>query len=547
MSSLISMDRKSSGKIELGSVIEYLPVREKQDPEGDAKKKRVNSPKTRPPLELFDQDSGHKQYQSFSSLFHPGLMKASPRFVTKFPDVDPFISSLFSKIESLEMALAQESTQVRFYQSRYQETEARLADLVASSNMSLNDKMDKYESQVSALKEKFRESESKNRELKLKNDKLESEIRSLTSTSQSDSMQIKQQREMLRIKERETEDLFSKNLSQDRLIQNLKAELSHSQEIIRRLEQERHDIKKNFDTYEMQLNHSVSDFQIKSIREDSLKNQLTQSKDILSDLRQEIQLLRSEKNSVASKLDKLLSDTDVLRAENFNLRQQLLETRRLEAKADRHDSTKQIQEFSIQNRKESQLESRSSNYHKVLEDQLKQAHIEKNASTKPRDAAGIRFCSPQRETLRNQEVQQNLSLVESNLSANHTLKTRTQIKIVNPYKSSGNILTWGTDTINPQQTGSPKSKQEPNLRHILPLTDKQREQLEIEKQIANLDQQIIKVAFVHFQAKAEFTETKNLAQNGLTLRKKRQSEEKIEELEKERRALRSKLKMTIIK
>ena len=178
---------------------------------------------------------------------------------------------------------------------------------------------------------------------------------------------------------------------------------------------------------------------------------------------------------------------------------------------------------------------------------MKQAHQEKSVFVKPKEAPGIRFCSPQRESVWNQDLQQNRRLVEPNLSVAHTLKMRTQVKIVNPYKSSGNILTWGTDPMSPHQTGSPRQKQETVSRQSIALTDKQREQQEIEKQIANIDQQIIKVALIHSEVKAELIETKSLAQNGLTLRKKRQSEERIEELEKERRALRSRLKMSISK
>ena len=119
------------------------------------------------------------------------------------------------------------------------------------------------------------------------------------------------------------------------------------------------------------------------------------------------------------------------------------------------------------------------------------------------------------------------------------------MKIVNPYKSSGNILSWGPDAGSPRQAGSPRALPEASSGLLPPQTDKQREQQEIENQIAHLDREVIKVPSDHPEVKAELVGAKSLAQNGLTLRKKRLAEEKIEELEKERRALRGRLKTSI--
>jgi hypothetical protein len=314
-------------------------------------------------------------------------------------------------------------------------------------------------------------------------------------------------------------------------VSGLKAELTVTKSEKQRSDQEVSHFRKEVETMERELETKKHELQRLDYKEEGSKSQLSQVQERLNELRTENSLLRQDKDKLFTKVDHLLYENDNLRNEVFMLKKILFEVEKREM------GHSQQNNYSNQ-----QLQFERPKEQRRIDPEIE---MMRNRMDRPsrspiglaRENLGIRENASRFEYHDSQQDMQqgNNSRIQGNNNAQSDSRSSTRQSGMFNKSSSGtsDIITWDNRVDPAPQVGHSSNQSRPQTGGKMDPRDRKL----VEEQLTELDLQVEKANIELNSVLAQQPKT------GVTMKKKRELEDRLEVLEKQRAGLRSRLRM----
>jgi hypothetical protein len=323
------------------------------------------------------------------------------------------------------------------------------------------------------------------------------------------------------------EDGDSRELENE--IISLKAEMTVTRGEKNKAEQECALMRRDLEGMEREIRTKEHDLQRFDVKEESIKGQLMQANDRVQELKDENHALKSDKEKLFSKVDHLMYENENLRNEIFMLKRIMLEVEkrdlsgpalqdRLREEFPRNQPTPPTMPRSRQDPELEQLRRDRSSRSPLTRQQssLQQAPVQQSSypvNTRPQSQQYVN--------------NQSSSQFQSSQYQQDKPSTK-QSGLFNRGSQGSDIITWD----NPYNNAGPNRQSRDNRVQAEP-----RDRRLIEEQLVELDNQIEKT-------QGELSNVVNgQPRTGVTMRKKRELEDRLDLLDKQRQGLRSRLRM----
>lgn len=492
-----------------------------------------------PGSELFTQSQFVGQ-QGFMNMNNMGHMM---RQADTFPELGPlnplpplsFEDPRERELSTLAETLEREVATNKMLEQKCEEYLSQLqrsADIIESSR-------EKHESEIDRLLERLDDSDRRLQEERERRREAEEErerTRSELDRVRGEGMGVENERDAFR------ENIYRKEatISEQKVrigeleneVSSLKAELTINKGEKTRADQELTQLRREIESLERELESKKHELQRLDFKEEGSKSQLVQVQERLSELRSENSLLRQDKDKLFTKVDHLLYENDNLRNEVFMLKKILFEVEKREIghnqSANYQQASQQYERPREQRRIDPEVEMMRNRVDRPSRSPIGQA----------RENLGIRENSTRfehQEPARDNHLHTNNNRQHVNSAQNLENRTTTRQSGMFNKGSSGtsDIITWDNKQEPAGQSSSSSISQRPQTGTKMDARDRKL----VEEQLTELDLQVEKAHIELNSIVAQQPKT------GVTMKKKRELEDRLEVLEKQRAGLRSRLRM----
>lgn len=315
-------------------------------------------------------------------------------------------------------------------------------------------------------------------------------------------------------------------------VSSLKAELTVTKAERSRADQEATQLRREIENLERDLESKKHELQRLDFKEEGSKSQLVQVQERLSELRSENSLLRQDKDKLFTKVDHLLYENDNLRNEVFMLKKILFEVEKREIghnQGSNYQNIPQQYERPRENRRiDPEVEMMRNRVDRPSRSPIGQARenlgIRENSS---------RFDHQEPSRDNNQQTNNNNRHQVNSQHLENRTATRQSGMFNKGSSGTSDIITWDNKQESHGQASSSSISQRLQTGAKMDARDRKL----VEEQLTELDLQVEKANIELNGIVAQQPKT------GVTMKKKRELEDRLEVLEKQRAGLRSRLRM----